>query len=397
MSLAVISTHPVQYQAPVYRAVQSRFDIPVTVIYGSDFSIVGYLDRGFGVTVAWDIDLVSGYTPIFLSRVSEGGARNVEEVSPRGLRKALLKARPKAVLMTGYGSRFHQIALLHTWMAGLPILFRSETTDHARRRNPVFDRTRDCLLKGFYRRCARLLYIGQRSHGHFKRLGLSEDKLVFSPYCVDIASFQWSETARELLRTRVRDELRITSKETVLLFSGKLISDKNPLLILRAVKALAPEVRHQIVVVFVGSGPLEREARDLAGVSPSVEVRFVGFQNQSQLSSYYHCADLLILPSCRNETWGLVVNEALHHGLPCLVSKEVGCAPDLVESGVTGEIFESGSAKELALVIQRSCQWIGNVETREACRSKVDRFSVQKAAEGIARAYQDAVERSIRR
>ena len=36
-----------------------------------------------------------------------------------------------------------------------------------------------------------------------------------------------------------------------------------------------------------------------------------------------------MLPSDHGETWGLVVNEALASGLPCLVSDACGCAEDL--------------------------------------------------------------------
>ena len=38
MSLAIISTHPVQCRAPVYRALRNTFDIDLTVVYGSDMS-----------------------------------------------------------------------------------------------------------------------------------------------------------------------------------------------------------------------------------------------------------------------------------------------------------------------------------------------------------------------
>ena len=76
MTLAVIETHPVQYHAPVYRALQS-LGVPVTAIYGSDFSVAGYSDRGFGAQVAWDTDLLSGYDAIFMGRVAMGGPRSV--------------------------------------------------------------------------------------------------------------------------------------------------------------------------------------------------------------------------------------------------------------------------------------------------------------------------------
>ena len=73
-----------------------------------------------------------------------------------------------------------------------------------------------------------------------------------------------------------------------------------------------------------------------------VQVVFAGFVNQAEIGAYYAAADCLILPSRFGETWGLVVNEALQFGVPCLVSNKVGCGPDLIQSGRTGYIFESG-------------------------------------------------------
>src|SRR5262249_21925258 len=45
----------------------------------------------------------------------------------------------------------------------------------------------------------------------------------------------------------------------------------------------------------------------------------------------YVAADCLVLPSDTRETWGLVVNEALASGLPCIVSDACGCAEDLID------------------------------------------------------------------
>src|SRR2546426_6072137 len=82
--LLVIETHPIQYHVPVYRHLEQILGVPVTVVYGSDFSIAGYHDREFGAEVAWDTDLLSGYNAIFLARSSEGGARNDREVNTSG-------------------------------------------------------------------------------------------------------------------------------------------------------------------------------------------------------------------------------------------------------------------------------------------------------------------------
>ena len=57
---------------------------------------------------------------------------------------------------------------------------------------------------------------------------------------------------------------------------------------------------------------------------------FVGFLNQSEISRAYVAADCLVLRSDAKETWGLVVNEAMASGLPCIVSKACGCVEDLI-------------------------------------------------------------------
>src|SRR5215831_11818354 len=141
--LAVIETHPIQYQAPVYRLLQTRLQIPVTVVYGSDFSIAGYHDREFGTTFAWDTDLLSGYTALFLSQVAQGGAPSVENISTRGLGKALQQVAPQAILVVGYSPHFHQVAFYQAWRAGYPILFRGDATDHAQQRSPIKAWARD--------------------------------------------------------------------------------------------------------------------------------------------------------------------------------------------------------------------------------------------------------------
>ncbi len=389
-SLLVVETHPIQYHAPVYRVLQQQFGIPVTAIYGSDFSIVGYRDREFNADFAWDTDLLSGYTSIFLSHVARGGAASMEKVSAHGLRKHLLDLNPQAILIVGYHSFFHQAAFHHSRKLGCPILFRGDTADHAVKRGLIKTWLRDRTLKWFYSKCERLLYISQRSFEHFRRLGCPEEKLIFSPYCVDISSFRCVEKDREELRPLVRKQLGIDETELAILFSGKLIPRKGPDLLIEAVKNLPPKLREKTVLIFMGDGKLRRQLEQLSSGFPAKNIHFIGFQNQTTLSPYYHAADLFVLPS-RSEVWGVVVNEALHHGLPCVVSQGVGAAPDLIEPGVTGEIFETNSPESLALALQRALHLAGRLEIRQKCRQKMEGYTIHKAAEGIARAFHEVV------
>ncbi len=384
--LAVTETHPVQYRAPVYRYLQQHLGIPVTVFYGSDFSVVGYRDREFGTEFAWDVDLTSGYTAVFLTTVARGGGRSYETVRAPGLRARLQALRPQAVLLTGYDTVFHRQAF---WASrGLTRLFRAETTDVAQGRSPLKAWVRDGILRWWYRRCAKLLYIGEHSYQHYRRLGCPEAKLERSPYAINEATFAWSEADRAALRPAIRREWGVGEHDRVWLFVGKLQPRKRPDLILQAVKRLPPAQRDRLWVVFVGSGDLEASLRELAHREPSIRTVFAGFQNQQNLSRFYHGADALILPSQTQETWGLVVNEALWHGVPCLVSDRVGCAPDLMVPGETGLVFAANQEADLAQAIAQIGPVLGTLSIRTACRAKAANYSIATAAAGIARALQ---------
>jgi len=391
--LAVIETHPVQYHAPVYRAVEQQLGIDVTAIYGSDFSVAGHLDPEFGATFSWDTDLLEGYRSEFLSRVATRGARNDQEVSARGLVKALNAAKPTALMLIGYSPAFYRAACFAGIRSGVPLLFRGETTDHAVSRSWWKVRVRDVALQTLYRRCARLLYVGQRSAQHFERLGFQRSSLVFSPYCVDVSVFECDESARERFRPPMRQKLGIRPDDFVVLFSGKLSPRKGPDLLVGALKKLPANVRERIFLLVVGDGGLRAKLEAAVAGEPSVPAHFAGFKNQRELSPYFHASDALVLPSRHGETWGLVVNEALHHGLPAIVSDAVGCAPDLIETEKTGLSFTAGRVDELAGALERAFPWQNDALARAACRAKVATYSVSRAAEGIARAYYDVTQR----
>ena len=389
--LVVVETHPIQYHAPVYRELESRLGIPVTAIYGSDFSVAGYLDKEFGASFRWDTDLLTGYGSCFLSTVAQGGARGFDMVSARGLRTALRQTAPSAVLLTGHSPAFHRTAFFEARRLHCPLILRADSIDRGRERSAFRKLVRDTSLRLMYRSCSRLLCIGKLAYNHFRRLGVAEEKLGFAPRSVDTAAFDLTGEGRARLRTATRARLGVRDADYVVLFSGKLSARKAPDLLLRAVRSLPAEIRSRTVVAYLGSGELRAPLAELADSYPTVATRFIGFQNQTQLSPYYHAADLLVLPSLHSETWGLVVNDALHHGVPCVVSDAVGCAPDLVEPGVTGEIAATGSVESLAAAIERALALAGRPETRERCRQKVSGYTVEKTAEGIAQAYWSVV------
>src|ERR1700677_2307458 len=69
--LAYLVSHPIQYQAPLLRRITQEPDIELTVLFGSDFSVRGYKDEGFGVGVKWDVPLLDGYRHDFLPTIRD--------------------------------------------------------------------------------------------------------------------------------------------------------------------------------------------------------------------------------------------------------------------------------------------------------------------------------------
>lgn len=383
--LVIVETHPVQYHAPVWRAATAA-GLPLHVVYGGDFSVRGYHDREFGTSFQWDADLLGGYSHEVLRPKAEGGPADYDAVTDAGLWEALERLQPAAVLALGYHHPLDRASLKWARGRGVPLLFRGEVSDVSRPGRAWWKALlRDVMLRRLYQRCAVCLYLGERARQHYTRLGVPAERLVRSPYCVDDTLFQTDETARAQLRTEARRELGVADGAWVVLFSGKLSRRKGVDLLPAALRALPGPVH----AVLVGDGERRAALEAAFAAEPAVPASFTGFQNQSALSRWYHAADVLALPSLEGETWGLVVNDGLHHGLPCVVAATVGCAPDLALPGRTGEVFTPGDAADFARALERCRAWASAApeKARAECRAHVARYSVQEAAAGLVAAW----------
>ena len=75
--IAIVTSHPIQYQAPLFRAIARQPDIDLTVFFGSNHGIIpDKVDPGFGKAFAWDVSLLDGYKHIFQQQQTwPGGQR----------------------------------------------------------------------------------------------------------------------------------------------------------------------------------------------------------------------------------------------------------------------------------------------------------------------------------
>src|ERR1700710_1918925 len=96
VKLAYLVSHPIQYEAPLLRRIAQEPDIELTVLFGSDFSVRGYKDEGFGVGVKWDVPLLEGYHYEFLPVLRDNATASIASPINRGIVSRLRGTKGRA-------------------------------------------------------------------------------------------------------------------------------------------------------------------------------------------------------------------------------------------------------------------------------------------------------------
>ncbi len=382
VKLAIIASHFIQYQAPLWRALAKRPELNVRVYYLSDHGRRPGLDRQFGEVFQWDIPLDTGYNWELLP-----GAMGV---SP-GSHAWKWNFEPARLVFNNvsdvyFRSDYASPGAIAFFYAGLvkkvPILYRGETTLKHENKSKSF--LKRFLLSPVFKRQVWGLAIGKLAFEYITTLGVPRPRIFLSPYNVN--TDYWEKAAQKFLpkRARLRQQLGLPVDAPVVLFCGKLIPKKRPLDLAKAMCVLSEQ--RELSLVVVGTGEQLDEMKKLAGRCPRLHTYFAGFVNQTQLPEFYAMADILSLPSGGTETWGLVVNEAMYFGIIPVVSDMVGCAPDLVEG--VGEIHPVGDiqtlAESIALVLDDLPQ------RRKLISSRIALYSQDRAVQGIVDAALEA-------
>lgn len=347
LRIAWVATHPIQYQAPLIRALAKVTEVSVSAIFFSDFSTRTYEDAEFKTDVKWDADLLGGYDYWFAKSINNS-INEIKTFKPIvfGLGKKITKQNFDVIIVHGWN---HYGMLYASWLAkreGIKVLLRCEASDHVVTSRGLKKFFREIVVKYLLKTVDGVLAIGSRNRDFYLARGVPREKITLMPYCVDNDYF--SSRAASVDKVSLKKRLGLIDDRPVLLYLSKLIERKHPDKLLEAYVSL-PEPRPYLV--FVGDGPLYSKLEDMVQVDRLDGVKLVGFKNQSETTKYYAIADILVLPSV-NETWGLVVNEAMACGCAIISTIGVGASMDIVSSGRNGVIIDCPTRTELARAIK---------------------------------------------
>jgi glycosyltransferase involved in cell wall biosynthesis len=392
--LAIVSTHPIQYHTPWFRGLAAHPDLRIHVYFCHKATPQEQARAGFGVEFDWDIDLLAGYPHSFLHNVANPaghgrfGGFDTPEIS-----RIIRRREYDAVLVNGWNYKSAWQAIWAAWQSDVRVFVRGDSHLHTPRSLPV-RLTKSLLYRRFVPRFDACLAAGEWSREYFAYYGARPDRIFLAPHVIDF-DFMVSESRRfQTKRSELRQQWGLREDSVVFIFVGKFTHVKRPLDFVRAIRD-ASRLEPSVQALMVGDGPL-RETCETFVRSHHVPVSFTGFLNQSQITRAYVVGDVLVLPSA-GETWGMVVNEAMACGRPCLVSDRVGSGPDLVVPEETGVTFPHCNVPALVVSMLTLARNPSQIATMGAkARDHLRNYSIGVAVEGVLQSLASTVGRDAK-
>jgi len=386
--LAYLVSHPIQYQAPLLRRLAQEPDLDLTVFFWSDHSVHGYSDEGFGgVRVQWDVPLLEGYRYEFLPTIRPSTETTFWAPINRGIYRALSKGKFDAIWLHGYWSLNSFITMVAAKLLGIPLLERAEGTliDHPR------SGLRLAIKHGFFSLMRHfvnaVLPISSRNRDYWVRYFGPDFPSFMVPYAVDNSYFQSMTAMASLSREEFKQQLNLEGDRLVILYASKLTYRKRCIDLINAYLGMNPTPDGKRPhLLIIGDGEERAMCESRVRAAGESNVRFFGFQNQSQLARFFDLCDVFVLPSV-DEPFGLIVNEAMNAGKTIIVSDRVGCQPDLISDGVNGRVFPARNVSALRSALESVLE-TANARREMGCRSleRINQWSFEQDIRGLREA-----------
>ncbi|SRR6266403_5833988 len=158
------------------------------------------------------------------------------------------------------------------------------------------------------------------------------------PGGVRLSQFPERKNTQELALVRKKYNI---GDENVVLFTGRLISEKGVAYLVKAASRIKGHV------VIAGDGNQKKHLEDLVKSMKLTNVILTGYVDHDTLIALYYLADVYVAPSTWNEPFGLTVLEAMAAKLPVVLTRNGGIAA-AVKDGVNGLFVKTRNATDIA-------------------------------------------------
>jgi glycosyltransferase involved in cell wall biosynthesis len=249
----------------------------------------------------------------------------------------LYRLRPKVVVSYELGLRSILGAMYRTVFRRSRLVLAVYVSEHTER---SWSRGRTFLRKRLLKRADVVTYQGSSCKRYLLSLGVPECRLKHNPYTAHPDMLYRGSTHREPAPRRK------------LLCVGQLTQRKAPDKLLGTLSRWCQDHPHQSVEInFVGRGPLQQELES-ARYPDNLKVRFLGSVAPQTMPEVMSQHGIMVFPTLADE-WGLVVDEALHSGLPVFASEYAQATLDLIREGENGWRFQPDDQESMYAAIDR--------------------------------------------
>ena len=336
MRVAVITPIPTPYRDPLWNVVAEQPGIDLDVYYCAPTKA----DR------PWELSWERRYNIISLPAINLA-KRFGQDAScywNRGIVGRLHKGKYDALVMGGYNHITMLVAFVYARLFRVPYFLMNEVyLTQPRKKWRVW--VKDPLVKWIVRNAAGFFPTGTLSSEYLMAYGADKDTLTKMPNAPDVDHFYAEASRLRTQRSVLRKGLGF-GDEKVILFVSRLIKLKRVDILLEAFAALVTDVDARLVILGDGimKEPWEALSRRL-GLENRVEFR--GFMAPADLPKWYVVSDLFVLPS-EDETWSVVVLEALASGVPVVITDMVGCYRDMINDPRIGRVVPACDVEKMA-------------------------------------------------
>jgi len=272
-------------------------------------------------------DFLFDYSYLNNEAITVGNNSENSYFTYKGLFERLKNEKPESIIVSGFSSATVKV-FLYSFFKRVPYIIWNGSIAKKGRKDS-FIRTLQRRFLAYF--ASAFVAYGTKAKSYLMSMGASEEKVFIATNTVDTRFFEKeTEKQRAML---VDDGIHH------FIYLGYLVPRKNVGQLIEIAKILKMQ-RNDFCIDIIGDGESKKALESMVKeYQLSDQIKFHGFKQKEELPPYFAKAKALLFQT-DFDIWGLVLNEAMAAGVPCLSSVNAGASEDLIVDGENGYIVD---------------------------------------------------------
>ncbi len=272
-------------------------------------------------------DFLFDYSYLNNEAITVGNNSENSYFTYKGLFERLKNEKPDSIIVSGFSSATVKV-FLYSFFKRVPYIIWNGSIAKKGRKDS-FIRTLQRRFLAYF--ASAFVAYGTKAKSYLTSMGASEEKVFIATNTVDTSFFEKeTEKQRAML---VDDNIHH------FIYLGYLVPRKNVGQLIEIAKILKMQ-RNDFCIDIIGDGESKKALESMVKEYQLLDqIKFHGFKQKEELPPYFAKAKALLFQT-DFDIWGLVLNESMAAGVPCLSSVNAGASEDLIVDGENGYIVD---------------------------------------------------------